>query len=110
MALRHNAVCQEQSGPYSWFPDAWIKPGNHFTLRTPCPSLSFSHYSMQTQYCYQYLTLQTGTHYVWLGLLHTPTHPFSSATRLCSGTLPDTPYKSRSHQRKAKQILLHHSW
>ncbi|GFO03516.1 hypothetical protein PoB_003002100 [Plakobranchus ocellatus] len=23
--LPHNAICQEQSGPYSWFPDAWIK-------------------------------------------------------------------------------------
>ncbi|GFO28378.1 hypothetical protein PoB_005488300 [Plakobranchus ocellatus] len=21
--LPHNAVCQEQSGPYSWFSDAW---------------------------------------------------------------------------------------
>ncbi|GFO45427.1 hypothetical protein PoB_007193200 [Plakobranchus ocellatus] len=28
--LPHNAVCQEQSGPYSWFPDAWIKHGTHF--------------------------------------------------------------------------------
>ncbi|GFN82768.1 hypothetical protein PoB_000927400 [Plakobranchus ocellatus] len=27
------AVCQEQSGPYSWFPDAWIKRGTHFTFR-----------------------------------------------------------------------------
>ncbi|GFN76966.1 hypothetical protein PoB_000347200 [Plakobranchus ocellatus] len=30
--LPHNAVCQEQSEPYSWFPDAWTKRGTHFTL------------------------------------------------------------------------------
>ncbi|GFO39001.1 hypothetical protein PoB_006550600 [Plakobranchus ocellatus] len=30
--LPHNAVCQEQSGRYSWFPDAWIKHGTHVTI------------------------------------------------------------------------------
>ncbi|GFN89623.1 LOW QUALITY PROTEIN: reticulocyte-binding protein 2 homolog a [Plakobranchus ocellatus] len=30
--LPHNAVCQKQSGPYSWFSDAWTKRGTHFTL------------------------------------------------------------------------------
>ncbi|GFO27468.1 hypothetical protein PoB_005397300 [Plakobranchus ocellatus] len=30
--LTHNAVCQVQSGPYSWLPDAWTKRGTHFTL------------------------------------------------------------------------------
>ncbi|GFO39440.1 hypothetical protein PoB_006594500 [Plakobranchus ocellatus] len=30
--LSHNAACQEQSGPYSWFPDAWTKRGTHVTL------------------------------------------------------------------------------
>ncbi|GFN99610.1 hypothetical protein PoB_002611600 [Plakobranchus ocellatus] len=27
-----NAVLQEQSGPYSWFPEAWIKRRTHFTF------------------------------------------------------------------------------
>ncbi|GFN95281.1 hypothetical protein PoB_002178700 [Plakobranchus ocellatus] len=30
--LPHNTVCQEQSGPYSWVPDAWTKRGTHFTF------------------------------------------------------------------------------
>ncbi|GFO13615.1 hypothetical protein PoB_004012000 [Plakobranchus ocellatus] len=60
---------------------------------------------MQTQYCHQYLTLQTARPDVWLGLLHTPAHPFSSTTQLCSGTVPDTPYMSRSYQRYTKQTL-----
>ncbi|GFO15009.1 hypothetical protein PoB_004151400 [Plakobranchus ocellatus] len=63
---------------------------------------------MQTQYyyCYRYLTLQAGRLDIWLGLglLHTPDHPFSSTTQLRS-----TPYMSRSHECKAKQILLHHN-
>ncbi|GFO50693.1 hypothetical protein PoB_007719800 [Plakobranchus ocellatus] len=29
--LPHNAVCQEQPGPYSWFPDVWTKRGTLFT-------------------------------------------------------------------------------
>ncbi|GFO44555.1 hypothetical protein PoB_007106000 [Plakobranchus ocellatus] len=27
-----NAVSQEQSGSYSWFPDAWTKLGTYFTV------------------------------------------------------------------------------
>ncbi|GFN97326.1 hypothetical protein PoB_002383200 [Plakobranchus ocellatus] len=30
--LPHKAVCQEQSGPYPWFPNAWTKRGTPFTL------------------------------------------------------------------------------
>ncbi|GFO26253.1 hypothetical protein PoB_005275800 [Plakobranchus ocellatus] len=30
--LPHNAGCQVQSGPYSWFPDACTKRGTHFTF------------------------------------------------------------------------------
>ncbi|GFN79686.1 neuroblastoma-amplified sequence-like [Plakobranchus ocellatus] len=43
---------------------------------------------------------QTARPNVWLGLglLHTPAHPFSSTTQLRSGTVPDTPYMSRSRQ------------
>ncbi|GFO13622.1 hypothetical protein PoB_004012700 [Plakobranchus ocellatus] len=65
---------------------------------------------MQTQYCYWYLTLQTGRPDVWLGLgvLHTSAHPFSTITQLLGSTVPDTPYMCRSCQRKAKQTLLHH--
>ncbi|GFN78367.1 hypothetical protein PoB_000487300 [Plakobranchus ocellatus] len=36
----HDAVCQEQSGLYSWCPDAWTKHGTHFTL----PSLFQTRY------------------------------------------------------------------
>ncbi|GFO07078.1 tripartite motif-containing protein 3-like [Plakobranchus ocellatus] len=43
-----------------------------------------------------HLTLQTARPDVWLGLLHTPAHPFSSTTQLRSGTVPDTPHMSRS--------------
>ncbi|GFO27721.1 hypothetical protein PoB_005422600 [Plakobranchus ocellatus] len=28
--LPHTAVCQEQSGPCSWFPKVWTKRGTHF--------------------------------------------------------------------------------
>ncbi|GFO03732.1 hypothetical protein PoB_003023700 [Plakobranchus ocellatus] len=30
--LPHIAISQEQSGPYSWFPHAWIKRRTHFTF------------------------------------------------------------------------------
>ncbi|GFO00509.1 hypothetical protein PoB_002701400 [Plakobranchus ocellatus] len=30
--LPNKAVCQEKSGSYYWFPDAWTKRGIHFTL------------------------------------------------------------------------------
>ncbi|GFN91399.1 hypothetical protein PoB_001790500 [Plakobranchus ocellatus] len=49
---------------------------------------------MLTQYCYLYLTLQTARPDVWLGLLLTPAHPFSSTTQLRSGAVPDTPYST----------------
>ncbi|GFO24527.1 chromatin assembly factor 1 subunit a, partial [Plakobranchus ocellatus] len=60
--------------------------------------------------CSDYLTLQMGRPDVWLGLglVHTPAHPFSSTTQLRSKTKLDTPYTSRSHQRNAKQTLLHY--
>ncbi|GFO21543.1 hypothetical protein PoB_004804800 [Plakobranchus ocellatus] len=30
--LPQNAVCQEQSGSFSWFPDVWTKRGTHLTF------------------------------------------------------------------------------
>ncbi|GFN84465.1 hypothetical protein PoB_001097100 [Plakobranchus ocellatus] len=43
--------------------------------------------------------LQTAMPDVWLGPLHTPAHPFLSTTQLRRGTVPYTPFMSRSCQR-----------
>ncbi|GFO23187.1 hypothetical protein PoB_004969200 [Plakobranchus ocellatus] len=48
-----------------------------------------------------YVCSKTAMPNVWLGLglLQISTHPFSFTTQLRSGTVPDTPYMSRSRQR-----------